>query len=166
MREFFRGWRRKVGMVTLLMALGFTGAWVRSLNIGDQFRIPSDDATHSCIVSGHDGLVWFYFHETGRMHLSRSRNWYKSVKLMTRFYEDFFIKESNFIDADIIDWRVDFYGLCFAEGHREGFRKGIAIVPYRFIVIPLTAIAAFLLLSKPRHSTPKKTTEPIAEKGV
>ena len=31
MREFFRGWRRKIGVVTLLMALVAMGGWVRSL---------------------------------------------------------------------------------------------------------------------------------------
>ena len=30
MREFFRGWRRKVGVVTLVLALVFMGGCVRS----------------------------------------------------------------------------------------------------------------------------------------
>ena len=30
MREFFRGWRRKVGVVTLVMACVMTGMWFRS----------------------------------------------------------------------------------------------------------------------------------------
>ena len=36
------------------------------------------------------------------------------------------------------------------------------IIPYYSIVFPLTAVSAFLLLSVRRHSTPGKTTEPIA----
>jgi len=31
MGEFFRGWRRKLGVLTLVMALGFMTGWVRSL---------------------------------------------------------------------------------------------------------------------------------------
>ena len=31
MRDFYRGWRRKVGIVTLVMACVFMGVWVRSL---------------------------------------------------------------------------------------------------------------------------------------
>ena len=39
-------------------------------------------------------------------------------------------------------------------------------IPYWSIVIPMTALSAFLLLSKPRKSTPKETTEPISETTV
>lgn len=35
MREFFRGWRRRLGCITLLMAVVVTIGWVRSLFIGD-----------------------------------------------------------------------------------------------------------------------------------
>ena len=30
MGEFFKGWRRKAGVVTLVMALAFLGVWARS----------------------------------------------------------------------------------------------------------------------------------------
>lgn len=35
MREFFRGWRRKVGGFALVMACVFTGMWVRSYVVCD-----------------------------------------------------------------------------------------------------------------------------------
>jgi hypothetical protein len=35
MRDFFKSWRRKLGCITLLMAVVVTTAWVRSLFIGD-----------------------------------------------------------------------------------------------------------------------------------
>ena len=37
--------------------------------------------------------------------------------------------------------------------------------PYYSIVLPMTATSAFLLLSKPRQSTPKKTPETIPQEG-
>jgi len=117
MREFFRGWKRKLGVLTLLMALVAMAGWVRSLNIGDQFRIPSDNATHRFIVSQHEGLVWHYTQETGQIRLTRARKWYRPIKIMSQLPEEFFIKGTNLIDGDAIDWHVEFYGLYFAEGH-------------------------------------------------
>ena len=39
------------------------------------------------------------------------------------------------------------------------------IIPYWTIVIPLTALSAYLLLSKPRKSNQKKIVEPISDEG-
>ena len=36
MRELFRGWRRKVGLATLVMACLLMGAWARSYAVRDQ----------------------------------------------------------------------------------------------------------------------------------
>jgi len=36
MKEFFQGWRRKIGVVTLVMALVFMAGWVRSLVVEDE----------------------------------------------------------------------------------------------------------------------------------
>src|SRR4051794_19488286 len=35
MRDFFKGWRRKLGCVTLVMACVFMAGWVRSIGISD-----------------------------------------------------------------------------------------------------------------------------------
>jgi|GEM_PF-5575510 len=37
MPEFFPGWKRKVGVITLLVACFSVGAWVRSESAADQF---------------------------------------------------------------------------------------------------------------------------------
>ena len=42
MREFFKEWRRKVGLLTLLMACVFMAGWVRSHVIQDQFLFSTD----------------------------------------------------------------------------------------------------------------------------
>jgi len=41
MSEFFHGWRRKAGCVTLVMASAICGVWTRSLYVCDRFWIPS-----------------------------------------------------------------------------------------------------------------------------
>lgn len=40
MREFFRGWRRKVGCVTLVMACVLTTGWVRSIGQSHAVQFP------------------------------------------------------------------------------------------------------------------------------
>ena len=49
MGEFFKGWRRKVGCVTLVMACVFAAGWVRSLAIFDVVSFNQKDATHRVI---------------------------------------------------------------------------------------------------------------------
>ena len=46
MREFFRGWRRKIGVVTLATACLLAFGWVRSLVIVDQVAVAIDASGH------------------------------------------------------------------------------------------------------------------------
>src|SRR5262249_20240049 len=39
MSTFFHGWKRKVGVVTLLVACAFAGAWVRGVTICDSVKV-------------------------------------------------------------------------------------------------------------------------------
>src|SRR5436190_957332 len=39
MREFFKPWRRKMGVLTLMLACVFTGLWLRSTVVHDSVRI-------------------------------------------------------------------------------------------------------------------------------
>ncbi len=47
MREFFGGWRRKVGCVTLVMAVLFTASWVRSYFSHDGVAFPMFARKHT-----------------------------------------------------------------------------------------------------------------------
>ena len=57
MGEFFKGWRRKVGVVTLAMALVFMGGWVRSLVIDDFMEFPFADDSLSPTQETFSGLA-------------------------------------------------------------------------------------------------------------
>jgi hypothetical protein len=48
MREFFRGWRIKLGVVTLGLATVLTGAWIRSLYLEEDAWVFG-----GCILIGH-----------------------------------------------------------------------------------------------------------------
>ena len=57
MGDFFKGWRRKVGCVTLMMAAGLTGMWIRTLGGHDTFEVRLGDEEYK-VVSSTDGL-WY-----------------------------------------------------------------------------------------------------------
>ena len=42
MGDFFHGWRRKVGLLTLVMACVFTAGWIRADGICDEIHIIHD----------------------------------------------------------------------------------------------------------------------------
>lgn len=58
MREFFKGWKRIVGVVTLVMACVFAAGWVRSLVCYDVFQFPLDDSTLQAIGSVDSCVFW------------------------------------------------------------------------------------------------------------
>ena len=61
MREFFRGWKRKVGVLTLVMALVATGGWVRGQSYWDYVFIVSQSGSNGGSLHFHSsrqGLTW------------------------------------------------------------------------------------------------------------
>ena len=68
-------------------------------------------------------------------------------------------------DPDAYRWFFRFGVLRIgAEDNHLGSYIRIIMIQYGSITVPLTLISLWLLLSKPRKSTPKKITEPIPEK--
>ena len=62
MREFFRGWKRKLGCVTLVMACLAMAGWTRSYSVED--RIVVEDAGYRISsVFGRIQWTWKYYHE-------------------------------------------------------------------------------------------------------
>ena len=54
MRDFFKGWRRKAGCATLLMACVFVAIWMRSFTAIDHFHLEFDESRFEAV--SHDGL--------------------------------------------------------------------------------------------------------------
>jgi hypothetical protein len=61
MREFFKGWRRKVGCVTLVVSLLLAGCWIRSFVIRDVVCIPRKYALQ--IFSSSQGEISWNRHD-------------------------------------------------------------------------------------------------------
>jgi RNase P/RNase MRP subunit p29 len=118
---YFHGWRRKLGVLTLVLACIFIGGWLRGLCAHDLI----DTGRY---IRGRHGIV-----------IDSNGN---SLKIMTRSGEAICLDHTgaiNTINMDTSDVHV--------------FLAGIVTVPYWSIVIPLTLLSAYLLLSKPRKPT-------------
>jgi len=162
MSEFFKPWWRKAGVVTLVMACVFMLGWVRSLSFVDLVVLPGKifpkgNSIFSCASTDRGvefqrlwgdsdtsnfGGVWKSFPHDAHQRAHRHDGY---ISEFNRGWGGFLIDEGR--------W-----------GQPTTHRLRVWVVPYWFITIPLTVISAFLLLSKPRNSTPKKITEPVPEK--
>jgi hypothetical protein len=131
MGGFFHGWRRKLGVVTLVVACMFAALWVRSPTIDDRITFPTF-CNCSCESESIFGrLVWqTVISEDTEYDLSlRSTQWGDGMP--PRMFGDDGL----------------FY---FHRNGREGSLFLELCIPHWSIVIPLTLLSAWLLLSKPR----------------
>lgn len=141
MREFFKPWRRKIGLVTLVLTCMFAAAWIRSLCVNEAIMYRSDKNTLHDIRSFGGGLIWMTTHE-GESKIIAS-NQYQTFK-ESRFRNPF---ESNRI------WSHNILGFEFGELRPSvrGMSVGVWVIRYSTFTIPLTLLSAWLLLSKPKR---------------
>ena len=156
MGEFFHGWRRKVGVLTLLLACMFAVGWMRSPRIIDSIRFPAQmhakeslvSVTIDSLISSSHSIFWVRSDEgsadispTEEIDLGpRYPKWNTSSEHPELFHSQFKWR-----------WRVCGFGIGdFDVERHEGSWETCAIIPYWSIVIPLTVLSAWLLLSKSR----------------
>ncbi len=134
MGKYFHGWRRKIGLVTLLLACVFVAGWVRSIFVHDVLLFWDGTQALGLWGSQSGSLVWDTNDnpDVQRWTTPRWQNWIASEGVHP-------------FDNPEIKWQWRFCGFGFAS---DGMTS--RIVPYWAIVIPLTLLAAWLLLSKPR----------------
>ena len=138
MREFFRGWRRKAGLVTLTMACVLTVAWMRSYVIHDAVLIPAQGG-HAGIESHGGSLTWFRWSDSKP---SLSIEWISQDAAI----------ESDPWDQFDIEWRFDLLGVICGVGtvkHAPSDKLAFCMTPYWSLVLPLTLLSAWLILIKP-----------------
>ena len=172
MREFFTGWRRKVGVMTLMMALVFEVGWVRSLNIIDIAHFQPQESRY-CILSKDGELSCRYFSPFSEVPEQgfKSIRW-TSAELTTNRRRNY---KTNWDDKDV-KWHWHWGSFDFGSASYEMLpispypiwfrREDVWQIPYWSIVVPLTLFSAFLLLTKANSSTRKKNAEPIPEMPV
>ena len=138
MPTYFKPWRRKIGVATLVVACVAMGAWVRSTLVKDHLtRDYGDGSTiQATAFDSHFGLVVRKgFQPSGKTEI----RWLHSQ-----------VESINDWAAERGDWIS--YRLGFGIVHYKltnGYLKAW-FTHYASIVIPLTLLSAWLLLSRPR----------------
>lgn len=138
MWDVFHGWKRKVGVATLLIAVAFAGGWARSKLIGDEFEFESGPASTQALESFNGSLLWATSIDSDAHARTSPFGWHTSPA-----------SDYQHLDDPIYQW--DFRALGFGVGHFGNNHVGvwIYIVPYWAIAFPLTLLSAFFLLTKP-----------------
>ena len=143
MGDLFKPLRRKIGVVTLVMVCVFSVGWVRSFGISDVMEcFPSESSMIRLISWG--GIVSCSY-QIGKPPV-------KYVKWFLFFaYENQYSFETEFEGCQWV-WRVGHMGVATCSDTTSD--SIAAVSPYWSIVIPLTLLSAYLLLSKPRIAKP------------
>lgn len=145
MLPFFHCWRRKAGCVTLVMSCVCMAAWVRSLSTKDEVSLRQNIGVTHHLISNHSRFAW----KTVTIDDPVSTNF------LITFYFSELAKDDGFCfyrgpDPQWI-WRREWCGFEFGEFRPNGppWTEEIWVIPYWSVVVPLTLISAWLLLSKP-----------------
>src|SRR4051812_3266689 len=144
MREFFKGWRRKAGVVTLVIACALAAGWVRSCVMLDIVYFPR--RTSNCVL--FSGNQRFRVMSVPGVSLTRIARHSDGV-IISR--ETKIIAGQDFIAFPKVTWtseRIDnLLGIFRDPGDTH---PSVPMIPYWSIVIPLALLSAYLLLGKPR----------------
>ncbi len=167
--RFFHGWKRKIGLVTLLMACLFMVGWVRSFFYHEGFAIPSRTKTASHSVwSNQDGLSWVkelcldnpnHWKDNQAFQCGSRRQSGKSV------LDAFGTIRNNWLGFEVFD--ISYRHANLQSGpNGDRVQMIVWIVPYWSVVLPLTAVSLWLLLSKAGSTSSKTITQPVLNEGA
>ena len=168
MGEFFWGWRRRVGVVTLLLACLSAGGWIRSGERSDFFAFNGGQSSYSVhSIIGHICLARTSPFEEPELFEFDS---VEATSLADVKTEDNGTKTSvshELVSAERrLDWRC--FHFCYGdlETTTKTMKAGMIIFPYWSITVPLTVLSMVLLLTKPPKSHQMKIAEPVAAEGT
>jgi hypothetical protein len=187
MLEFFKGWRRKAGCIGLMVSLLITCAWMRSFKTEDfATRLLSNG--YWKVVSKNGGITFAC--QEGPMVLHFEPNTMGSQAVdkeaaAKAHNEAILLEMMKKSDAgqpykrrqetpreETRDTNTEICGFMFgtnASGEPDGLDRSVTTtlrVPYWAVVLPFIMLSAWLLLCKPRPTTPKQTTEPAPTTGA
>lgn len=152
MREFVKGWKRKIGRVALVVISVFVVAWIRSMVCYDDMKFAHGKvALGVSSMGGYLGvfrctfdrdLEWTFRPGIGR-DLDTDPNRGRPISPWSAGHES--------------DWRWDCAGVHVWESHSANCRFEEFTISDAYIILPLTLLSAYLLLSKSRPATPTVT---------
>ena len=152
MGNYFKPWRREFGVVTLLLACLFAAGWVRSISDPYVLAYAISSDSHVLICSASQVLNIGTLREND-VGLARPRLSRFSVLSKPDSGSSFVAEDS----CGIILYEINHQGFESRTSieaddlkNLKNFKFSTIQVPYTSIVIPLTLLSAWLLLSKPQ----------------
>ena len=152
--RFFNGleWRQKMELAALIIALACIGEWMRSFVLEDEISLSIFGRLHVC-DSAIGTIRWMAWDDHGWL---QSIEWHTGTIPLKETEWDSRMWESRVRQANE---SATFWGFNFQHSLRSW------VIPYWPIVVLLTLLSAFLLLSKPRKPSSIKIIEPIPVAG-
>ena len=146
---FFKPLRRKIGLVSLLIACAFSGLWVRSLYVSDLVSRLTGTSFHFLSSSMGDFRWQSDFQKDLIDPRLRNQGWRTFIHPDALQIPDEFSQSST-------KWRWQFGPAIIGKTELYGTTSFHLRFSYWSIIIPLTLLSAWLLLSKTRQnpSTP------------
>ena len=148
MREFFRGWRRKAGCLTLGLACLFAAGWMRSYSNYETFTFPfgSNNYVQAAFVYKKLIVGRISIKRSGEQANARPQMWVTdphSEELWTEFAIGGTTSQAN---PDFVAPHT--HSTVSSKGAEYLVDHWFCSVPCWSIVLPLTLLSAWLLLSK------------------
>lgn len=155
MTEFFRGWRRKAGCVTLVFTLVCLIGLHRSQTIEDRFGPGAE------LISIKGRLQVEIPHSYPRIPLPSEKGLQFQGSQVP--YDP--------MNGRHVIWRRDWGDFHVGSaltltGKSEPFECYTCAFPYWVVIAPLAVTSAYLLLSKPRKSVSMKSSQPAPADGA
>ena len=143
--EFFKGWRRKIGVLTLVAALAAMGLWLRGIVCLDVLWVEGLGQYHEW-VSAEGEVHWII--RDGLWNLDFDWTYWPAKSSQAKnVIENYLVKSKQY-------------------ARRPGTHAFVWTIPILPLVVSLIMASAYLLFSKPRISTPKKINESIPAEGT
>ncbi len=169
MGDFFKPWRRKVGVMALLIACMFMSGWVRSLRTANNIAFNMGGRSLIQLISRDQALA---------VRRVKSKLSVKELSVDRVLLMGFQPPKGNSTGNLAINvdpptrsaagspfrWTIRRHGFEIGDCTDQQFPLEIFIVrvPYWSVVLPLTLISAYLLLARPRKPAQTKIVETSA----
>lgn len=145
MKEFFHGWRRKVGLVTLVMACLFLCGWFRSFVICDSL---------GWSMSAPASPIWGVSASGELFLVAEIPVGWGTFKPSRSLWETMPAEPLDRMIASDTKWSFRCFGFGYARNQFQ-----FIMFPYWSIILSLTFLSAYLILWKPRK---RFETSPIS----
>lgn len=155
MRDFFKGWERKSGCVTLVMACVFMAGWVRSFVANDVIDLKE----HLTFASINSCMVLVVPEKLGSLTES---DW-------EPYWEIQPASAPGELESELVTfftWRFRWFGFGFGDSKNRDDSVCVFVVPYWSVVLPLPLLSTCLLLRRLRPANISSDPVPQPVEGA